>query len=351
MTDERKLTIMVAGPLPPPLGGTTVLFDSLSRALSQMPDVDSRVVATGGVRGRGIATPFALASLRRDIAARLVGADVAALHVSTSALHLVGPLFARECEAANVPFVVRKFGGTDFMDYGPVRRRMILGVLARADTYLAETHALTDVARAQGVERAVWFPNSRPMPPLTAGVPGRSCRKFVFLGQVHRAKGVLELIRAGERMPDGVEVDVYGTLGHDVTEAEFDGLSRVRYRGSVAPDDVHGVLSRYDALVLPTYHDGEGYPGVVLEAFGAGLPVVVTRWRALPELVDESCGLLVEPRNVDDLERAMRLLVSNDALCAELRVGVRLRREKFADSVWHRTFVDLCRESAGRRND
>jgi glycosyltransferase involved in cell wall biosynthesis len=345
---ERRLTIAMAGPLPPPLGGTTVLFDSLRMAMSSRRDLDVRVVGTGGVRGRGAATPLALLSLRREIAASLAGADVAALHVSTSALHLMGPLFARECAAVGVPFIVRKFGGTDFMDYGPVRRRMILGALSRADAYLAETRALVRVARMQGIERAMWFPNSRPMPPLAADTGPQSCRRFVFLGQVHRAKGVRELIAAGERMPDGVEVDFYGTLGHDVAASEFEGLSRVSYKGSVAPGEVHDVLSRCDALVLPSYHSGEGYPGVVLEAFGAGLPVIVTRWRALPELVDDSCGLLVEPRDPSDLESAMRALVSNAELYTRLRAGVRSRRTEFSDPLWHEAFVAICRETAER---
>ncbi len=352
MTTGGTLVIMMAGPVPPPLGGTTVLFDSLAKALSSRPDVDTRVVGTGGVRGRGPGTPAALVRLRREIATNLRGADVAALHVSTSALHLMAPLFARECAAAGVPIIIRKFGGTDFMDYSLLRRALILRTLRRADLYLAETRELVSVAGREGLDRVRWFPNSRPMPPLPDEAPGRRCSRFVFLGQVHRTKGVRELIEAGEKMQDGVVVDVYGTLGHDIAKSEFDGLTRVRYRGSVDAVDVHDVLSRYDALVLPSYHSGEGYPGVVLEAFGAGLPVVVTRWRALPEIVDDSCGVLVEPRSAVDLERAMRLLVSDAQLYSRLREGVRIRREEFSDSVWNERFVQMCREVAiGRRDD
>jgi glycosyltransferase involved in cell wall biosynthesis len=367
------MNVLLCGPLPPPLGGTTVLFDSLARALSSRDDVDVRVVGTGGVRGRGTGGLARLLGLRRRIARGLRGADVAALHVSTSGLHVMGPVFARLCSRAGTPFIVRKFGGTDFMDYPPHRRALILSSLRRAHLYLAETRALVAAAEREGLANARWYPNSRAMPELPEDDDaGRRCRRFVYLGQIHRTKGVRELIAAGESLavegpagigpgggepggdaPTGGEpgggavVDFYGTLGHDVAASEFDGLARVRYRGSVEPSAVHEVLSGYDALVLPSYHEGEGYPGAVLEAYGAGLPVIATRWRALPEIVDDSCGVLVEPRDAESLRSAMESLARDPGEYARLRRGVRARRGAFADDVWQERFVEFCREIGG----
>lgn len=349
------MRVLLCGPLPPPLGGTTVLFKSLADGLSARPDLDVRVVGSGGVRGRGLAAPAALLKLGRTIAREVGGADVAALHVSTSALHVLGPLFVRACRRAGTPSIIRKFGGTDFMEYAPGRREAILRTLRVTDLYLAETRALVERAESQGLANARWFPNSRPMPPLhdetsdVASGGSRPCSRFVYLGQIHSRKGIRELISAGERMDEGVTVDVYGTLDYDIDEREFDGLTRVRYCGSVAPENVHEVLSRYDALVLPSYHAGEGYPGVILEAYGAGIPVVATRWRALPELVDDSSGVLVEPRDADALRRAMLDLAGDTQTYARLRAGVILRRNEFADAVWHERFVEFCRELSARR--
>ena len=39
-------------------------------------------------------------------------------------------------------------------------------------------------------------------------------------------------------------------------------------------------LWEYDCLVLPTFHPGEGYPGVIAEAFVHEIPVITTiGWR------------------------------------------------------------------------
>jgi len=347
--ESRVIRVLMAGPLPPPLGGVTVLFESLARGLSARDDVRVSVVDTGGVRGQGVGSGRALARLLARMREEARRVDVVTLHAATSGLHVTGPLAVLAARASGRPLIVRKFGGTDFLTYGPVRRVLIRWALARTSLYLAETRALVKAARSAGL-RAEWYPNSREMPLLPADTARdrSTCRRFVFLGQVHSRKGVRELIRAGEQLPNGATVDVYGPLDFDVGEHEFAGLRRVRYAGSVRPEDVHRVLSRYDALVLPSYHEGEGYPGVVLEAFAAGLPVVSTRWRAIPELIEDGeTGLLVAPCDWAHLRRAMTALTSDAELCARLRAGVRAKRHEFSDTVWHEKFVDYCRSVAG----
>ncbi len=267
------------------------------------------------------------------------------LHVSTSGLHVIGPPVALVARLRSTPLVVRKFGGTDFFEYPPVRRWLILWTLRRADLYMAETKYLVRRARSAGLRNAEWYANSRPMPDLPDEQPrGRECRRFVFLGQVHGGKGVRELVDAGDGLPDGVTVDIYGPLGFDIEERELAGRAGVTYRGPVGADDVPGVLAGYDALVLPSYHHGEGYPGVILEAYAAGLPVVSTRWRAIPELVEDGAtGLLVEPRDAGALRDAMLSLIDDPELYARLRTGVRERRREFSDEVWSQRFVERCR--------
>ena len=343
--NDDTLRILMAGPLPPPLGGTTVSFRSLVDALEARGDVAVRVVSTGGVRGRGLAGVAALFRLAGRTAKELCSADVVALFASTTGLHVLAPLFAQLARRSAVPLIIRKFGGSDFSNYAPPRRASILWGLRGAALYLAQTKALVERAKAAGLAHTEWYPNSRPMPELPDKDESgeRTCRRFVFLGQMRGVKGVRELAEAAELLPAGVTIDVYGTLGFDVTEAELSAAARLDYRGTANPDEVHDILSSYDALVLPTYHEGEGYPGVVLEAYGAGLPVVSTRWRAIPELVDDGAtGLLVEPRDAGSLRDAMLSLVDNAELYVRLREGVRERRGEFSDEIWSQRFVEHC---------
>jgi len=169
-----------------------------------------------------------------------------------------------------------------------------------------------------------------------------SCRRFVFLSLVRPTKGIHELIAAGERLGKEIIIDVYGPFFDGLTEEVFKGLQRVRYRGVVAPGKAISVLRDYDALVLPTYWQGEGYPGIVIEAFAAGIPVVTTRWKCIPEIVDDSCGILVEPRNPDALHDALKTLARDDRLYARLCEGARCKRKLFDSRIWTDRFVEYC---------
>jgi len=69
------------------------------------------------------------------------------------------------------------------------------------------------------------------------------------------------------------------------------------------------VLARYDALVLVTHHWEEGHPGVVIEAMAAGIPVLVSRYRAVDELVKSGDnGVILPMRDVDAIATAIAAL-------------------------------------------
>ncbi|MCP4640949.1 MAG: glycosyltransferase family 4 protein, partial [bacterium] len=219
----------------------------------------------------------------------------------------------------------------------------------RADLFLVETKMLVQAANADGIARVAWYPNNRPFggsSDLPSQLP-RPCRRFVFMSHVRPVKGIAELISAAERFGKHVSVEVHGPFLDGLSEDMFAGLQRTCYRGVVPPDKVVSVLREYDVLLLPTYHAGEGYPGVVLEAYRAGLPVITTRWRAVPEIVDDSCGILVEPHDADALWNAMNSLVEDERFFARLRAGVHAKRKLFDTTTWTERFMDHCHKLAG----
>lgn len=78
-------------------------------------------------------------------------------------------------------------------------------------------------------------------------------------------------------------------------------------------------MSLLDVLVLPSI-DYEDFPNVILEAMGLGKPIIASRLAGIPEqIVDGENGLLVEPRNVDQLAAAMTRLLLDEKL--RIRMG------------------------------
>ena len=102
-----------------------------------------------------------------------------------------------------------------------------------------------------------------------------------------------------------------------------------------------------DCFCLPTVQEGFGL--VFTEAMAAGLPIVACRAAAVPEVVvDGRTGLLVSPRDPEELAKAMETLLTNAALRAELSAAGRRRVEEFdLDRVAARLLAELPPEGSG----
>jgi glycosyltransferase involved in cell wall biosynthesis len=96
---------------------------------------------------------------------------------------------------------------------------------------------------------------------------------------------------------------------------------RVRFLGHVK--DVPGLLRASD-LYLQTSLT-EGFSNAILQAMGAGLPVVVTAVGGNPELVTADTGTLVPPRSPEAIAEALEVLVADDDRRREMGASARRR--------------------------
>jgi glycosyltransferase involved in cell wall biosynthesis len=104
--------------------------------------------------------------------------------------------------------------------------------------------------------------------------------------------------------------------------------SRVQLLGH--RDDTEQMLAAADIYCQP--NDGaEPFGLSFVEALGAGLPVVATRLGALPEIVDDSCGILVAPQSPPDVALALSTLLDDAPRRARLARGARARAAVLGD--------------------
>ncbi len=100
------------------------------------------------------------------------------------------------------------------------------------------------------------------------------------------------------------------------------GDRRITFAGPFPREEVGYVLSGLDVLVVPSRWY-ENQPGVILEAFAVGIPVVATDVGGMSEFVrHEENGLLFERESVEDLARQLRRLGEEPGLIGRLRAGI-----------------------------
>jgi glycosyltransferase involved in cell wall biosynthesis len=152
---------------------------------------------------------------------------------------------------------------------------------------------------------------------------------LLFVGRLHRDKGVLDLARAfallaGER-PD-VHLLVVGPDEHRLRPAVErlckDHLARLHFLDfTPAPETV---MAAADVLCLPSYR--EGFGSVIIEAAAVGVPAVASRIYGIVDAVEEGrTGLLHGPGNVDDLAVQLRRVICDPSLRACLGGAARSR--------------------------
>jgi glycosyltransferase involved in cell wall biosynthesis len=156
-------------------------------------------------------------------------------------------------------------------------------------------------------------------PPLRVG----------FVGTLAPHKGCDVLIRAFRELPPELDatLDIYGNLERFKPFVEelrnlAKGDGRINFAGPFARDEVGRVLSGMDVLVVPSrwYENG---PGVIFEAFAAGVPVVATDLGGMSEFVKhERDGLLFGLEDARDLARQLRRLIEEPGLLEKLRSGI-----------------------------
>jgi glycosyltransferase involved in cell wall biosynthesis len=120
---------------------------------------------------------------------------------------------------------------------------------------------------------------------------------------------------------------------------------RIQYLGM--RDDVEHLLAGADIFVMPSRT--EALPMALIEAMGAGLPVVASGVGGIPEVVEHGReGWLVEPDDPRALASALDSLIGDGALrCRFGEAGRRRVLEQFTAHRMAEDYVRLFRRAAG----
>lgn len=220
-------------------------------------------------------------------------------------------------------------------------RAMVERAAAAADLVVVPTRAVAEeLARhvrlrdvlvvGEGVSPDLALPADADARAARLGLPERY---LLTVATLEPRKGLTDLVAALDHVP-GVPLLVAGPAGWGgVDVATLAGDADVRALGQVSDPDLAVLLSRAEALVVPSQAEGFGLP--LLEGMAAGTPVVTTD---VPALVEVAGGAaLAVPRA--DLGAALRAVLDDGALRSRLRHDGPLRAAHYtwegaAHALW-----------------
>jgi glycosyltransferase involved in cell wall biosynthesis len=219
-------------------------------------------------------------------------------------------------------------------DSDPVARALIRALLERAACVLVPAESLKAWARAVARQaHVVCLPNPVTLEPLAAKDPSNP-NLVLFLGHMAPDKGVFDLLEAVSAARAAVP-DLRLVCAGDgdriavARYAERLGIAdAVKFTGWIGPSGKRALFESAAVLAAPSYD--AALPMSLLEAMGAGVPVVAAAVGGIPELiVDGVNGFLVAPGDNASLGRVLRKLLVERSLAARLgaaaRESVRLR--------------------------
>ena len=186
------------------------------------------------------------------------------------------------------------------------KRKRLAKALKDFDGIYVETNTMKAALEVQGFENIFVMPNCKKLEVLSEdelvypqGLPLKLCT----FSRVMKEKGIGDAVEAVRKVNaelgyQAFSLDIYGQVDENQTEW-FEALQKtfpdyIRYGGLVPFDRSVDTLKAYFALLFPTYYEGEGFAGTLIDAYCAGVPVIASDWKYNVELVNERVGYVYQ---------------------------------------------------------
>lgn len=134
----------------------------------------------------------------------------------------------------------------------------------------------------------------------------------IFVGTFCNRKGVNRVIEAAKQIPS-LKLILIGD------GSVSNSNKQIVFKGRVSHDELITYLNSADFFILPTL--AEGCCNAIIEALACGLPIISSNMDFNNEILDESCSIRIDPMSIQEIKKAMDLLVLNNELRKQMSLA------------------------------
>lgn len=162
--------------------------------------------------------------------------------------------------------------------------------------------------------------------------------RFVFISRIDETKGVeiiFDTINKLRFHKSDFNVTFFGSISKKYKSKFFKNINlydNVEYGGFLNLNNLEGYkkLSSFNVMLFPTIWIGEGFPGVIIDAFISGLPVIASNWNLNSELIyHNQNGLLIKPNSTKELSDSIIYFIRNKKKIREMAIRSKNRAINF----------------------
>lgn len=227
-------------------------------------------------------------------------------------------------------------------------KRLFVKVCNRVDGSIVIDESSFKVLQKEQI-KSVYIPNPIPVA-LQREAEGLDVNKVsaarnegevLFVGHVLKGKGIYELIQACMACEKVKRLIVVGPffdeqLRQDIVTiaSKRDNGNWLLLAGEKNREEVWNYYKTCSIFCLPSYT--EGFPYVVLEAMSFACPIVATKVGAIPEMLSDGCGELIDARQVEPLRHALESIIINTNVANSM--GEKAHEKVLSDFVIEKVF-------------
>lgn len=172
--------------------------------------------------------------------------------------------------------------------------------------------------------------------------------------RITEAKGIEDAIKIVQlfnlKNDSKLKLDIYGKIDPEYKE-KFSLLlkkhnSFVEYKGVKNSDEGLEVVSNYKALIFPTYYEGEGFAGTLLDAFGSATPVIANDWKYNSEIIDSGTDGFVYPfRDIEKATLYLENIILDKQFAVYLSLNASNKFKEFIPDYVYPTLTENFKEN------